>query len=246
MPRPRRGFIPDLSVHVIQRGHNRTSVFRDDADYLRFLAILRDVAPERGIRVHGYVLMTTHIHLIVTPNHKKALPETMRSLGSRYVPYYNRKYDCIGTLWTGRYRALLIEDEQYWWTCLRYIEQNPVRADMVRTPDCYRWSSYHAHALGQWPPWLTPHPIYTALGGTTQERQARYRRLCGEPVSDDDLSLLSVRHGSDPGPTPVRPSRESSPTHGSDKTQSDPSSSPAPRRSVAASSSPARGDTSRG
>jgi len=184
MPRLRRIFVPDLSVHVIQRGHNRASIFHEEVDYRRFLDVLSQVARRHAVRVHGFVLMTNHVHLIVTPSDAKGLPRTIKEVGGRYVPYFNRKYDRIGTLWTSRYRGLLIQDERYWLTCLRYIEQNPVRASMVKTPEDYRWSSYSAHAFGEWPTWLAHHPTYLALGATPEDRQARYRSLCGTTGSD--------------------------------------------------------------
>jgi hypothetical protein len=98
--------------------------------------------------VHGYALMTNHYHLLATPEDARGLPRTMKELGGRYVNYFNRKHQRIGTLWNGRYRAIAITDETYWLTCLRYVEQNPVRAQMVRTPEMYPWSSYRVHALG--------------------------------------------------------------------------------------------------
>ena len=92
----------------------------------------------------------------------------------------------------GQVRGLsrMIEDERYWLTCLRYIEQNPVRAGIVRQADVYKWSSYQAHAFGRWPEWLTPHDIYQSLGSTTQGRELAYRHLSGLPIPDDHLSIL--------------------------------------------------------
>ena len=117
-----------------------------------------------------------HYHLMVTPPDARSLPATMKELGERYVQYFNRRHDRIGTLWNGRYRGLLIHDERYWLTCLRYIEQNPVRAGMVRTPDDFAWSSYRFHALGAESDWLVPHWLYLELGSTPEERQSRVSR----------------------------------------------------------------------
>jgi putative transposase len=123
-----RFFVPGGSVHVIRRGNNRGAIYRDDIDRLVFLKILREAAEEHGTAVHGFVLMTTHYHALATPDDAKALPRTMKAIGDRYVRYFNRKYDRIGSLWAGRYRAIPVDTELYWLTCLRYIEQNPVRA----------------------------------------------------------------------------------------------------------------------
>ena len=196
-------------MHVIQRGNNRVSIFGDQADYEVFLMFLRTAATRYGVAVHGYVLMTNHSHLIVTPADALALPQTMKELGGRYVQYYNRKHQRIGTLWTGRYRDLHIHDERYWLTCLRYVEQNPLRAQMIRSPEEYPWSSYRVHAMGEDPDWLELHHVYLALGRNSQERQAAYRALFRAPVSEAETVQLrehwrrpGVRRGSDPGPDP--------------------------------------------
>ena len=191
MSRPRRVFRSGVSLHVIQRGNNRSSIFGPHNDYEQFLERLRRTSQKCGVDVHGFVLMTTHYHLIVTPAAEGNLPRMMKALDGGYVRYFNKREQRIGTLWNGRYRGLLIEDERYWLTCLRYVEQNPVRAGMVEAPGDYAWSSYAAHAFGKWPTWLTPHCIYQSLGRTDSERQRVYRLLCGEPVKKDDPLLIS-------------------------------------------------------
>lgn len=162
-------------------------IFRDDADRELFLGLLEAASRRRGVDVHAYVLMTTHYHLIVTPKSKEALPWMMCDLGREYVLRHNRKHGRIGTLWTGRYRPILITDERYWLTCLRYIEQNPVRARMVSAPGDYKWSSFWFHGLGEPHDWLTPHPVYLALGATPEARQAAYRALCGTALNEAEL-----------------------------------------------------------
>jgi len=112
-----------MSVHVIRRGNNRGAIVRDDIDYPVLLKFVEHAAADRGVSVHGYVVMTNHYHLILTPHESRALPRMMKAIGERYTHYYNRKYDRIGPLWSGRYRGIVIADELYWLTCLRYIEQ---------------------------------------------------------------------------------------------------------------------------
>ena len=184
------------------------NIFQEAADYEAFLGLLRRAATTHGAAIHAYVLMTNHVHLIVTPRQPESLPKTMKELGSHYVRFYNKKYERTGTLWNGRYRGFLIEDEVYWLTCLRYVEQNPVRASMTNTAADYRWSSYRAHALGNWPDWLAPHPAYQALGRSGDERQRAYRALCMTPLPGDELVLsrqpvVGVRQVSDGGQTPI-------------------------------------------
>jgi putative transposase len=144
------------------------------------------------LAVHGYVLMDTHFHLLATPQTRQSLSKATQGLGVRYVRGFNRKYDRIGTLWSHRPWIDVIEDERRWLTCLRYIEQNPVRAKMVASPGDYRWSSYGANALGIPCDWLTPHPLYLALGSCDATRQAAYRELCADLLCTADL--VASRH----------------------------------------------------
>ena len=185
MARRRRVYVPGASVHVIQRGNNRGPVFRRPCDYERFIEFLKAAASGHGVAVHGFALMTTHVHLLVTPSTQLALPLTMKACEERYVQYCNRKYDRIGTLWSGRYKALIVDEERYWLQCLRYIERNPVEAGMVNDPGDYPWSSYQTHAFGDASTWLTPHPLYLALGSTPELRQAVYRAICSGVVESD-------------------------------------------------------------
>ena len=151
--------------------------------------------------------MTNHYHLIVTPADAGALPRMMQALGVRYVLYFNRKYTRVGTLWCGRYRGLPIEDEKYWLTCLRYVEQNPVRAGIVEAPEMYAWTSYRVHAFGAESDWLEPHSVYLSLGRNPKERQIAYRALCAAQVTDTQLvqqrlgGRAGVRPGSEEGQT---------------------------------------------
>jgi len=190
MPRSRRIFPVGISVHIIQRGNNRLPIFGSGTDCEHFLEILQRVARNCCVTLHGFVVMHTHYHLIATPTSSGSLPKMMKALDGGYVRYFNKRHERIGTLWNGRYRGLAIEDERYWLTCLRYIEQNPVRAGMVQSASDYQWSSYAAHAFGRWPTWLTPHAIYQALGRNDGERQRVYRELCGQSVKSDDPLLL--------------------------------------------------------
>jgi putative transposase len=203
MPRLSRIFLPGTSAHVIQRGNDRMAIFRKEADYEVFSSFLKSAAEVESVPVNGYVLMTTHFHLLVTPESQDSVPRMMRRLGCRYVAYFNRTYERIGTLWNGRYRSLLIQDERYWLTCLRYIEQNPVRAGIVPSPERYRWSSFGAHAHGIGPDWLSPHHIFDALGSDEWQRQAAYRAICCVPLTETDAEIMRnlptrVAVGSDP------------------------------------------------
>ncbi|GLQ88373.1 transposase [Dyella flagellata] len=141
--------------------------------------------------MHAYVLMTNHVHMLITPSAKGALSRCMQALGRRYVTYFNKTYHRTGTLWEGWYKAGLVDNETYLLTCYRYIELNPVRAAMVASPEDYPWTSFHANALGLGDPLVHPHSAYLNLGMNAEERQAAYRELFKEALSDDQL--LDIR-----------------------------------------------------
>ncbi len=190
MARLPRFFAPDIPLHVIQRGNNRQKLFNHIADYQVYLDWMKEAAQEHECAIHAYVLMPDHGHLLVTPKHQESLPKTFQSLGRRYVQYFNSTYERTGTLWEGRYRATLIESETYLLACSRYIELNPVRAEMVRHPRDYRWSSYHYHAEGKSVPLLSPHKLYQRLGSTAAERQQAYRTLFRHHLSGETLDAI--------------------------------------------------------
>lgn len=177
MPRRPRLSLPGVPLHLIQRGNNRGACFYADEDYSYYLDHLAEQATKHGCRVHAYCLMTNHVHLLLTSTHENSLGGLMKALGQRYVQYVNRTYRRTGTLWEGRFRSCLMQDDAYVLACYRYIELNPVRAGMVAHPADYRWSSYRANAQGEIDPVLTPQTLYLAQGADQPTRQAAYRDL---------------------------------------------------------------------
>ena len=177
MPRRARLSLPNVPLHIIQRGNNRQACFFADEDYRNYLDWLAEYAGKTCCRVHAYVLMTNHVHLLISAEQGGSSGALMKAVGQRYVQYVNRSYRRSGTLWEGRFRSCLIQEETYLLACQRYIELNPVRADMVAHPVEYRWSSYRANAQGEEDALVRPHPLYEALGRDAASRQATYREL---------------------------------------------------------------------
>lgn len=177
MPRRPRIILPNVPVHVIQRGNNRQACFLEEKDYSAYLSWLDQYARESDCVIHAYVLMTNHVHLLLTPRTSTAAGDLMKRLGQRYVQYVNRTYGRSGTLWEGRFRSCLTREDDYVLACYRYIELNPVRAGIVDHPGEYRWSSYRFNAEGEFSKPLTVHPIYSALGPDEESRRAAYREL---------------------------------------------------------------------
>ncbi len=177
MPRRPRLALPHVPLHIIQRGNNRQACFYAEEDYCFYLEWLAEYAGRTGCQIHAYVLMTNHVHLLVSSQRGAAVGEMMKALGQRYVQYVNRTYHRSGTLWEGRFRSCPTQAETYLLACQRYIELNPVRAAMVEHPADYRWSSYRANAQGEASALITPHVVYAGLGLDAASRQAAYREL---------------------------------------------------------------------
>ena len=192
MPRRPRIHLDNVPLHIVQRGHNREPCFFGEEDYQAYLHWLGEALVKEQCALHAYALMTNHVHLLITPERSDAVPRVIIALGRRYVQYINTTYRRTGTLWDSRYKSSLIQAETYLLACQRYIELNPVRAAMVDDPAHYRWTSYRHNALGQASPYLTPHPLYLAIGRGDTERQAAYRDLFRAQLDNkaiDDIRL---------------------------------------------------------
>jgi len=169
--------LPGVPLHVVQRGNNRSACFFGDEDRSFYLHHLSRLASLSACDVHAYCLMTNHVHLLLTPRTAQAVAQLMRRLDLLYSQYVNRKYGRTGSLWEGRFRSCVVESEAYLLHCYRYIELNPVRANLVRHAAQYRWSSYGCNALGAEPGLLMPHAEYLRLGADMSERTRNYLAL---------------------------------------------------------------------
>jgi putative transposase len=190
MPRRSRITIPGIPLHVIQRGNNRSACFHAESDYRLYLALLRELCDLYECSVHAYVLMTNHVHLLVTPERSDGMSCVMKRLGQRYVQYVNRRYPRTGSLWEGRFRSSMIDSHEYGLTCQRYIELNPVRAGMVAHPGDYPWSSYRANAWGEPSDLVVPGPEFLSLGEDDRQRREHYCALFEMTLTAGELDAL--------------------------------------------------------
>lgn len=194
MPRPLRVVLPGVPLHITQRGVDRCPTFLESDDYAFYRWALREAANESGCAVHAYVLMTNHVHLLTTPIDVTGPATMMRSLGKRYVRYFNDRYRRTGTLWEGRYRSTLVDSLSYLFTCSRYIELNPVRAGMVPDPHAYEWSSYRRNAAGLHDEVIREHPTYTSLGSTPVVRCGAYRAMFATELTPTVIAIVRSAH----------------------------------------------------
>lgn len=190
MPRRARLAVPGVPWHIIQRGNNRSACFYADEDYHRYLDTLKEQAEKYGCVIHAYVLMTNHVHILLTPEHEDSASLLMKHLGQRYVQYVNRTYKRSGTLWEGRFRSCIAQSEDYVLSCYRYIELNPVRANMVKHPREYRWSSYRVNAEGTEDEMIEGHEEYLRLGRSSASRQVSYKALFKAHIDDEVIDEI--------------------------------------------------------
>ena len=191
MARLPRLVVPNQPHHIIQSGNDRQAIFRDPEDYRTFLGWLREAARQFKVAIHAYVLMPNHLHLLATPADATGLARMMQWVGRHYVPYFNAKYQRVGTLWQGRYRATVIDAEKYFLACSRYIELNPVRSGLADAPAEYPWSSCAHHIGAKQDPIITDHLIYWSLGNTPFAREATYQEIMEQKPDAEEVNILT-------------------------------------------------------
>lgn len=192
MGRAPRLDVPGNPQHLVQRGVDRGACFVREWDFVRYLDELEYATRRHACSVHAFVLMTNHVHLLVTPSKPAAVSRMMQCLGRRYAGYFNTCHRRTGPLWEGRFKSCLVDSDEYLLRCQRYIELNPVRAAMVPAPGHYPWSSYHHHALGIPSRIVTPHPTYLALSKDPIRRCELYSSLVSEGNQPSEVEQLRL------------------------------------------------------
>ena len=212
MPRKPRLFLPDQPQHVVVRGHNREPVLVRDDDFRFLYRCLWEASRKYLLSIHAWVFMNNHMHLLVTPADALSLPKVMQSVGRRYAQYFNHSYHRSGALWEGRYKSSLVDTDSYLLSCYQYIELNPVRAGIVKRPEDYAYSSYHANALGKLDSMVMPHQVFldyvdervseskkadSDTGDIVTNGRGLYCELCAEML--DRKILTDIRRGTEKG-----------------------------------------------
>jgi putative transposase len=170
----------DAAYHVMNRGHNRETVFTDDADRRYFLSLLQRYRQRDGFHLYHYCLMSNHFHLLLQLDNPKRLSSLMAGMLLAYVHYCHRRYGFVGHLWQGRFKSPLVQREDYWLSCGGYIERNPLEVGLCVVPWEYEWSSCRTYALGEANELLTENPCYTERCDTAAARQEWWRRFLME------------------------------------------------------------------
>jgi putative transposase len=197
MPHPIRIKLEGLPQYILQRGNNNQPCFFADADYRFYRDCLYDASVKYRCRIHAYVLMEKHVHMLITPESPISIAKCLQSVGRRYVQYINYTYQRTGTLWEGRYKSSLVDVNHYLLACCCYQEAIPVLAGLVDHPAKYPWSSFRYNGLGIKDLLVTQHDHYKALGSTHKEQTLAYHSLYQRQLTRDMIEQItrSVQFG---------------------------------------------------
>ncbi|HEU5138245.1 MAG TPA: transposase [Steroidobacteraceae bacterium] len=191
MPRRARISFANIPHHIVQRGHCRKDVFQCDFDRLDYLATLAECRENLQFKLFAYCLMSNHVHLIIDPgNDATTISALMKRLAGRHARRLNLRNSWSGSIWESRFKCSPIETDRYLLTCGRYVDLNPVRAGIVRTPEEFAWSSYRARAGIDSCAWLDPDPAIESLAATDTRRRTRYRELVAQSLDEGELALI--------------------------------------------------------
>lgn len=198
MPRTARIILPNYPHHIIQRGHNRQTVFADEDDYRYYLDNLSEWKQRLGCKVYAFCLMTNHVHLIIDPGEDTtALALLMKRVAGRQTRFINHLEGRSGTLWEGRFKSSPIDSDAYLLACCRYVEMNPVFAGMCEEPESYPWSSCSSRTEANKFEWLDDDPLYLDMGITPEDRRRKYRAYLRQSISEEEKEVIlgAVRRG---------------------------------------------------
>ena len=182
MARPLRIEYQGAIYHVTTRGNARQRIYEDDEDRQAFLELLGSVVSHYGWLCHAYCLMDNHYHILIeTPDGN--LSQGMRQLNGIYTQGFNRRHGCVGHVFQGRFKAILVDRENYLLELCRYVVLNPVQAGMVRSPGQYKWSSYGATAgRVKSPSFLTIDWVMSQCGRRRKLVQERYKQFVKDGI----------------------------------------------------------------
>lgn len=150
---------PNILLHVINRGNAQRTIFCDEHDFRLYIELLQHYKKKFNVHVYHFVLMSNHVHLLVEPMQEDTISKFMLGLTMTYARRFNQKYSAVGHVWQGRFRSIPIEADGYYLRCARYIELNPVRANIVSHPTDYPWSSYFQSTQPSPTSWIDTHPL---------------------------------------------------------------------------------------
>ena len=144
MSRISRLTMDNTAYHIMVRGNQKQATFIEEPDFIKYLSLLRHYKRKYGFKLYGFCLMPNHVHLILEVKKACDLSKIMQGLNQTYTIWFNEKYKKVGHLWQGRYKSMVIQKDKYMLTCIEYVELNPLRASLSKSPFDYAWSSWQA------------------------------------------------------------------------------------------------------
>lgn len=185
--RPPRIIGTDICYHIRSQCNNKEFRFEGDNDFQLYEEILFRYKEKYKFLLHNYTLMHTHVHLILTVVNEFTVDRIMRSISQIFSLTYNRQKGRTGHLWMNRYKCSVIDSDPYALCCMRYLDRNSVRADIVSEPSQWRWGGYNFYAHGKPNPLISPIQTYLALGNLDEERQKKYRDFVEQVFPSDEI-----------------------------------------------------------
>lgn len=176
---------------VVQRVHEGQQLARDDQDRQRLLDVLQEAGRSHGVTIHAYHLALDHLQLLLTPDTDEALSLFMQAVGRRYVSAFNRRHGRQGSLWSGRYRATVLDPARFLLDAMVFVETHASRVGLVMHPQDDLWSSARHHLGLHSDPLVGDHALFWSLGNTPFEREAAWRRRLEEGLSARQVTEMA-------------------------------------------------------
>ena len=199
MPRIARMKFDSLTYHIISRGNNKMSIFLDETDYQQYLEILNKYKKKYIFYLYNFVLMPNHVHLLLKAD--TDLSRLMHGINLSYAQYFKKRYSHVGHFWQDRFKSYIVEDDTYLLTVARYIERNPLKANLIKNLREYEYSSYNFYAYGEnCGIEITTNPLYFTLSNDTTKLKKVYQNLISEQELDSipnglpmDLNIIKAQ-----------------------------------------------------
>jgi putative transposase len=186
MPRIARVCAEGYPHHITQRGNNKEQTFFDDEDKRFYLEVLKRYKDKYKMKILAYCLMGNHVHVLAIPEKETSLAGGIGGTNLLYTQYINHKYNRSGRLWQNRFFSSVVEEEPYLWAVIRYIEQNPVRAKLVKRAEDYQWSSARAHVSG------IKDEVLSDEGWFNEKKIKSYREFLGKDAKEINAAIRRV------------------------------------------------------
>lgn len=190
MARKPRIFLESVSQNIVLKGLNNQNIFCDDEDYKKCLEIFRNLN-SKDLHIHSFCLLQNQINIYCTPKTPDSLSKFFQNFGRLYVRYFNKKYNRTGTLWDGRYKSSLVEDITYVFDIMKYVEQLPLKMDLVDDLSKYKYSSYILNISNQTDSILTQHIFYKRLSLDEKERVSKYKEIVNSILNKDKFEFIN-------------------------------------------------------